>query len=133
MALMETRTITTSIGCPPQDVYDFIVEPENLPQWAPGFAQSVTKERNEWIVSTSGGRVRIAFVERNAFRVADHYVIAEPDNEFYNPMRVVPNGDGAEVMFTLFKPPDASPEQFAEDARLVQRDLRTLKSILERT
>ena len=47
-------------------------------------------------------------------------------------MRVVPNGSGSEVIFTLFKTPEMSDKQFAEDAGLVERDLRTLKSVLER-
>jgi hypothetical protein len=129
--MMEALNITVSIACPPQKVYDFIVDPENLPKWAPGFAQSVTKEGEQWTVATSDGPMRISFVERNVFGVADHYVTVGSDAEVFNPMRVIPNGDGAEVMFTLFRAPNASAEQFSKDARLVEGDLRTLKSILE--
>jgi len=41
---------------------------------------------------------------------------------------VVPNGTGSELMFTLFERPGMT---LAEDARLVERDLRTLKTLLE--
>ncbi len=36
------------------------------------------------------------------------------------PMRVVPNGSGSEVLFTLFQLPDVSDEKCAEDIGLVE-------------
>jgi len=131
VTVLETLIVSTSIERSQQEVYDFVVDPENLPLWAPGFAQGVSEGAEGWMVTTSDGPVRIAFVERNEFGVADHYVTARSGEQFSNRMRVVPNGDGAEVTFTLFKAPDTSAEQFAEDARLVQQDLHNLKLILE--
>jgi hypothetical protein len=51
--------------------------------------------------------------------------------EVYVPMRVLANGSGSEVVFTLFRLPDMSDEKYAEDMQLVERDLRGLKDILE--
>jgi hypothetical protein len=51
--------------------------------------------------------------------------------ELFIPMRVVKNGDGSEVIFTLFQPPEMSDERFAEDAKLVEQDLFSLKNIIE--
>jgi hypothetical protein len=48
-----------------------------------------------------------------------------------NPMRVVPNGDGCEVVFTLRRLPDMSDEDFERDAGLVQADLTRLKQLME--
>ena len=48
-----------------------------------------------------------------------------------NPMRVVPNGDGSEVMFNLRRLGDMSDEDFSRDAGLVQADLERLKRVLE--
>ncbi len=47
------------------------------------------------------------------------------------PMRVVPNGDGSEVIFTLFRTEDMSDENYAKDIALVDRDLKNLQKILE--
>jgi hypothetical protein len=47
-------------------------------------------------------------------------------------MRVLSNGSGSEVLFTLFRLPDMSDEKYAEDMRLVDRDLRALKDLLEK-
>jgi hypothetical protein len=61
----------------------------------------------------------------------DHYVTPAPELEVYVPMRVLPNGSGSEVFFTLFRSTDMSDEKFAEDVGMVERDLKTLKNVLE--
>jgi hypothetical protein len=49
-----------------------------------------------------------------------------------SPMGKVANGDGSEVIFSLFQRPEMSDEAFAADAAAVTRDLTTLKQLLER-
>jgi len=46
-------------------------------------------------------------------------------------MRVIANGTGSEVIFTLFRLPEMTAEDFARDAEWVERDLRALKALLE--
>ena len=46
-------------------------------------------------------------------------------------MRVVPDGGGSEVVFTLRRLPGMSNEDFERDAGLVQADLTRLKQLLE--
>jgi hypothetical protein len=46
-------------------------------------------------------------------------------------MRVCPNNDGSEVIFTLYQRPDMADQMFAEDAKAVKRDLERLKTLLE--
>jgi ABC-type branched-subunit amino acid transport system ATPase component len=71
------------------------------------------------------------FSPPNEFGVLDHDVSVQ-SQETRNAMRVVPNGSGAEVMFTLLKMPGMTEETFAADAAAVERDLNTLKGLLER-
>jgi hypothetical protein len=47
-------------------------------------------------------------------------------------MRVVPNADGTELIFTLFRLPGMTDEKFEQDAKLVLTDLMALKNLLER-
>ena len=47
--------------------------------------------------------------------------------QIFGPMRVIPNGEGSELMFTLFRLPRMSDAEFVRDASLVERDLLTLK------
>jgi hypothetical protein len=51
--------------------------------------------------------------------------------EVYIPMRVVANGDGSEVIFTLFRTPGMSDAVLERDIGLVEGDLATLKELLE--
>ena len=130
--VFESRTLSIAIACPPRKVYEFVSNPENLPRWATGLCKSVRRSDTGWAVETPQGPAQIWFAEKNDFGVLDHYVTLASGVEVYVPMRVVPNGSGSEVIFTLFKTPEMSDKQFAEDAGMVQRDLRTLKSVLER-
>lgn len=130
-SVLRSKTLSVSIECPPRRVYEFVSNPENLPKWATAFCRSVRKSESGWIVETPDDPMRIKFVEQNDFGVLDHHVTVKPDIEILNPMRVIPNGYGSEVIFTLFQLPDMSNEKFAEDAGLVERDLRALKKALE--
>jgi len=127
-----SQTLSISINCHPDKVYDFVSNLENMPVWATTFCKSIKKSDGEWIAATTQGQVKIRLAENNRFGVLDHYVTPAPGVEVYVPMRVVPNGSGSEMIFTLFRLPDMTEEQYDEDARLVERDLRTLKDVLEK-
>jgi hypothetical protein len=49
----------------------------------------------------------------------------------YNPLRIVANGMGSEVTFTIYRLPGMSDEAYTADAAAVARDLATLKALLE--
>jgi len=129
--LLQSRTLSVSINCPADRVYAFVSNPENLPGWAAGLCKSVRKSDAGWIVETTQGPMNLRFAERNDLGVLDHYVSPAPGVEVYVPMRVLPNGSGSELLFTLFQLPGMSDGKFAEDAGLVTRDLETLKAMLE--
>lgn len=129
-ALLESKTISVSIERSPKDVYDFVSNPANLPKWASGLGASVESIAGEWIARAPQGPVKFRFVERNDFGVLDHYVSPTPGVEVYIPMRVVANGAGSELVFTLFRQPGMSDAKFQEDAEWVQRDLNALKKLL---
>jgi hypothetical protein len=117
----------------PAEVYEFASDPRNLPRWAAGLARSeVRQEGDEWVADAPMGKVRVRFAERNAFGVMDHDVKLESGVTVHNPMRVVPNGEGSEFVFTLIRRPGATDAEFARDKAAVERDLKTLKDLLER-
>jgi Polyketide cyclase / dehydrase and lipid transport len=131
MTTYESRYVGVSIERPPAAVYAFASKPENLPKWATGLGESITRANGEWVVDSPMGTVKLHFAERNELGVLDHDVILESGVTVRNPIRVVPNGEGSEVTFILFRQPDMSDEKFAEDAAWVQKDLRILKDLLE--
>ncbi len=129
--MMKSRTITCSINKPPATIYEFASNPENLPKWVRSFCLSVRKTGDEWQMETPTGWVGIRFVAVNDYGVLDHVVTLPDGQSILNPMRVVANGEGSEVMFTVFQIPGMSDEQFAKDAGMVEADLRSLKAVLE--
>ena len=46
-------------------------------------------------------------------------------------MRVIPNGDGCDVVFTVRRRPGMSDADFAADVAAVDADLATLRSVLQ--
>ena len=127
----KSRIFTIFIAHPFDDVYEYLATPENFSQWAAGLGNGVRFVDGAWIANTPRGAITIRFSKRNKFGVVDHYVITKPGVEIYVPMRVVVNRAGSEVLFTLFQQPEMTDEEFEADAILVQRDLETLKKILE--
>ena len=127
----ESKQISASIDRPAADVYRYAADPANIPMWAPGLGSSVENVDGRWFVETPAGRAGFAFLERDEFGVLDHEVTLPSGDVIYNPMRVVPDGDGCEVVFTLRRLPDMSDADFERDAGLVQADLNRLKRVME--
>ena len=130
---MSATTLTISINRGPKSVYEFVSDLANLPKWATAFCLSIKQEGGEdWQAQTPQGPVKIRIAHRNDFGILDHIVTAAPGVEAHVPMRVVQNGKGSEVLFTLFRRPDMTDTQYSEDQELVRQDLATLKRVLER-
>ena len=83
------------------------------------------------MANTPEGAIRVRFAPRNENGVLDHHVTLANGIEVYVPMRVVANGSGSEVIFTLFSTPGMSDGDLARDIAWVTKDLGTLKTLLE--
>lgn len=131
--MYDVKHISIYIDRLPETIYAFASKPENLPNWAAGLAKSEVKKAGDvWTAEAPFGTVKIRFAEANRFGIMDHDVELDSGVVVHNPMRVVPNDDGSEFIFTLFRQPGMSEEQFADDVRAVAKDLRALKELLER-
>jgi hypothetical protein len=105
MTLFETRPVTVSIARPAAEVYAFAHRPE--------------------------GDVRERFSPENPYGVLDHWVTLSDGTRLSIPLRVVTNGEGAEVTLTLFRAPGMDDATFVRDQDWVARDLAALKALLE--
>ena len=124
--------MSVSVDRPPSQVHAYVVDGSNLPAWAPGLARSVRPDGERWLVETADGPAHVHFTEPNPYGVADHRVTGD-GFDVHVSMRVVPNGDGSEVVFTVLRAPGASDDDFARDVDLVEQDLRTLRDLLEQS
>jgi polyketide cyclase/dehydrase/lipid transport protein len=126
------KHISVSINRSAAQVYEFASIPENLPKWAAGLSGSIKKLDEDWVAESPMGRVKVKFAEKNQFGVLDHEVTLPSGVKVHNPMRVVPNNDGSELVFSLYRRPNMSDQEFAEDAKSVEKDLAKLKTLLEK-
>lgn len=132
MSTLPARIVHRSIARDWRAVYAFAGNPENMPLWASGLASGLTREGDGWIADGGPiGNVRVRFAPPNDFGVIDHKVTLPNGLVVENALRVVPNGDGAEVMFTLLRQPDMDDAAFESDAAHVARDLDALAKLME--
>jgi len=129
--MLEVRNVSVSIQRSPSEVYAFAGNGANLPRWASGLGKEVRHVSGEWLADGPLGLVRIRFAPPNDFGVLDHDVVLPSGATVHNPMRVVPNGAGSTVIFTLLRLPGVPAQKFDQDAQWVEKDLTTLKGLLE--
>ena len=127
----ESRHLSVSIDRPAAAVYAYARDPAHLPEWAAGLAAGIRRERGEWVADSPMGRVLVRFVPVNEYGVLDHDVVAPDGTTTTNPLRVLADGQGSEVVFTLRRRPGMTVEEFDADAAAVSADLATLKRVLE--
>lgn len=128
----KSRHVSISINHPADEVYEFASNPENLPKWAAGISGSVKNVNGDWIAESPMGRVKVKFADKNRFGILDHDVTLPSGETFYNPMRVFPNKDGSELVFTLYQRPRMSDRDFRNDEEQIKADLEKLKALIEK-
>ena len=129
--IYRARQISVAIERSPAEVYEFVANPENLPKWAAGLSGSIEQVDGEWVAESPMGRVVVRFAESNPFGVLDHYVTLPNGETVTNPVRVIANGSGSQITFTLYQREGMSEAAFEADSATVRADLQTLKSLLE--
>jgi len=129
--LLPCRTLSVGIACAPAAAYAYLAQPQNFAQWASGLAETLTYVDGLWRAQTPAGPAVLHFSPPNTWGVVDHTVEFAGGVRVEVPMRVVTNAGGCEVCLTLFKQPSMSDADFARDIGWVQRDLQTLKDLLE--
>jgi hypothetical protein len=127
----ESRHISVSIARPVREVYDYLADPANLPEWAAGLSSGVEQVDGKLISESPMGRVIVTFVPRNELGVLDHDVTLPSGEVVYNPMRVIPDGSGTEMVFTVRRRPGMTGEDFERDLAAVAEDLAAVKRLLE--
>ncbi|MCM3273484.1 SRPBCC family protein [Paenibacillus elgii] len=132
MTVLPSKTLSISIERGPEEVYAYVTNPVNFPEWVTSFVKSIRRSGEEWIVETTEAPITLKFVDNNDYGVADHWVTVATGQTILNPMRVVLNGSGCEVVFTAYRQSGVSEESFANDTAMIESDLRTLKRIMEK-
>ncbi|HEY0517916.1 MAG TPA: SRPBCC family protein [Ilumatobacteraceae bacterium] len=123
----------TTIERSPRDVYEYVSDPRHLSEWAAGLARRpVERIDGQWVVDSPLGRIVVEFAPANDDGIADHVVTLPNGTSVHNPMRVIPNADGCDVVFSVRRQRNMTDSEFADDVAAVRKDLDALRSILQR-
>jgi hypothetical protein len=129
--MRNARTVSVSIFRDARETYEYIRTTSHLTAWATGLG-AVTGEIDDVVqIDTPNGPGTLKFAPPNDFGILDHTITLEGGVVTEVPMRVLPNGEGCEVMLTIFQPEDMTEREFSRDANWVKRDLETLRDALE--
>jgi hypothetical protein len=129
---IESRTLSVRIERPFAAVYEFLVDPANWNKWAYGLGNSLRRSGDGWIADSDGSIVHVSFTPRNEYGVLDHTITRHSGARIYVPMRLITNGNGCELLFTLFREPAMTDDHYNSDTAFVQRDLNRLRELLEK-
>ncbi|MGY2051432.1 polyketide cyclase [Methylobacterium sp. JK268] len=130
--MLDAKVVTCAVRREARALYDMLWHPESFPRWASGLSGGgLASDGEVWRAMGPEGPVTIRFTPRNDLGVMDHWVDLGDGRVVFVPLRIVPNQEGSEVMLTLFRLPDMSPERFAADEAWVRRDLAALKALAE--
>jgi uncharacterized protein YndB with AHSA1/START domain len=128
---MRSDTQSVTIAAAPEQVWTFVADGANLPRWAIGFAKSVRPDRSGWMVSTARGGVPTTIAADEAAGTVDFRMQPVPGVAATAYARVMPNGEGAEFVFTQFHQPGVPDEVFDQLVAAVGHELVALKAVLE--
>ena len=120
----DTQTVTLPVSF--EEAFAFLAEPENLSRWAVGFARSIRREGDDWIVQTAQGEMPIRVVADAVRGTIDFQMRVAPGLEAVAYSRVVPNDSGAEYVFTQIQMPGMTDEVFAAQRAALTEELASL-------
>lgn len=127
----EARHVSVAVDRAPAEVVDFAGRPENLGRWAAGLGSGLREEDGRWLADMPIGTIEVRFTGPIGAGVLDHEVTLPDGTVVHNPLRVLANDEGSEVVMTLFRRDGMSVDEFEADAAAIATDLRTLQRILE--
>jgi Polyketide cyclase / dehydrase and lipid transport len=125
-----SRRVSTTVRRPAAEVAAFARDPRNLPAWAAGLAAGIAHRDGRWVADSPMGEVEVRFTSDEP-GVLDHDVVLPSGEVVRNPLRVLPDPAGCEVVFTVQRRPGMTDEQVEDDAAAVQADLDRLRALLE--
>ena len=135
MTSQASRHVSVWIEVAPEVVYAIAADPEQLSGWASGLAAGGLRQTADgWMADSPMGEVTVEFAPANEYGVLDHVVRMPSGESVYNPLRVIPAGEGqprCEVVFTVRRRPGMTDEEFESDVATVTTDLDRLRRLAE--
>jgi hypothetical protein len=125
-----SRTVTTILPAPREEVFRYLSDIEKLPEWATEFARELKREGDRYKVVNNLGEYFFEIDADPDTGVIDMYAGPEPELMALFPTRVVElPGGGTAYTFTMFQAPDMPDELFASQHASLQREFRNIEAV----
>jgi hypothetical protein len=124
-----SRTVTTVLPAPRDQVFGYLSEIENLPEWATEFARRLEREGDHYKVVNNRGEYYFEIDADPDTGVIDMYAGPERDSMALFPTRVVGLPDGSTAYtFTMIQGPDMPDELFDSQYESLKREFRNIEA-----
>ena len=131
---MRNATVTTVLDAPQREVFAYMADIDNLPEWATEFARELRREGEDYKVVNGLGEFYFAMDADPSSGVIDMYAGPAKDAMAVFPTRVVPLPDGRTAFsFTMFQAPGMPDELFESQHESLKREFANIERLLGRT
>ena len=127
----KTVHVSQTSSASPSTVCAFAGDPANLPLWAAGLSAGIRRVSDRWVADSPMGQVEVAFTGPIDLGILDHDVTLPDGTVVHNPVRVLRNDVGAEIVFTAYQRDGMTDAEFESDVATVRADLARLRDLLE--
>lgn len=126
---MTSRTVTTELAAPKEQVFDYLSKIENLPKWATEFARELKYEDGTAKVVNGLGEFYVVIEADSDTGVIDMYAGPSEDELALFPTRVValPGGTSA-YSFTMFQAQGMPRALFEAQYQSLRREFDNIRN-----
>ena len=125
---MRNETVTAVLPATPEQVFEYLADVENLPDWATEFARRLEREGDDYKVVNGLGAFYFEIRSDRATGVIDMYAGPTKDELALFPTRVVGlPGGGSAFTFTMFQGPGMPDERFESQHASLRRELENVE------
>ena len=125
---MKHHTVTATFAAPPDEVFAYLADIENLPDWANEFARELKVVDGRYKVVNGLGELFFEIRADPGSGVIDMLAGPNEDSLALFPTRVVPLANGGSAFtFTMFQAPGQPEEQFDGQYASLRREFASLE------
>jgi hypothetical protein len=125
---VRSETVTTVLDASASDLYEYLSDIENLPEWANEFARELTWRDGEAVVRNGLGEFVFRIEADPETRVIDMLAGPTPEELAIFPTRVVElPGEKAAFSFTMFQAPGMPDELFESQHASLRREFENIE------
>ena len=127
---MRNATVTTVLDAPPEKVFAYLAQVENLPDWATEFARELRREGEDYKVVNGLGEFFFKIDADPETGVIDMYAGPSKAEMAVFPSRVIRLPDGRSAYsFSMFQGPEMSAELFESQYASLKREFTNIERV----